>query len=90
MIETKAMTSGTNASRDANTNASTTSAPSAPSTASSSTPGPPVSLPLSSASASNPVRCTGLPPTSTPRTAALAACSARGFSPNAERGSGRG
>ena len=48
-----------------------------------------MSLPLSSASASKPVRCTVLPPTSTPRTAALAACSARGFSPNAERASGR-
>ena len=90
MIETIAMKIGTIARNDANTNVSTASAPSPPSTASSSRPGPSLSAPLSSNSASKPVRCTGWPATVVPSSAALAAFSACGFSPNAESGSGCG
>ena len=90
MIETNAMKIGMTARNDANTNVSTASAPSAPSSASSSSPGPSLSAPLSSNSASNPVRCTGWPATVAPFSAALAAFSACGFSPNAESGSGCG
>ena len=90
MIETKAMKIGTIARNEANTNVSTASAPSAPSTASSSRPGPSLSAPLSSNSASKPVRCTGWPATVAPFRAALAAFSALGFSPKAESGSGSG
>jgi hypothetical protein len=90
MIDANAIRSGTTARKDANTNASTASAPSAPSAASRSRPGPPESWPLSSASASKPVRCTGWPATVVPFSAALAAFSALGFSPNAESGSGCG
>ena len=90
MIETNAIKSGTRARKEAKTKVSTTSAPSPPSTASSKTPGPPLSAPLSSASASNPVRCTGRPPTSASSTTRLAALSACGFSPKADVGSGCG
>ena len=90
MIEANAMTIGTIARKDANTNTSTASAPRAPSVASSRSPGPPESAPLSSARASKPVRCTGWPATVAPLSAALAAFSAFGFSPNAESGSGVG
>ena len=90
MIETTAMRIGTIASADANTNSSTAKAPRPPSMASSRRPGPSLSAPLSSNSASKPVRCTGWPATVAPRSAALAAFSAFGFSPNAESGSGVG
>ena len=90
MIETTAITIGTNASKEANTKVSTASAPTPPITASSSTPGPSLSAPLSSASASNPVRCTGAPATVAPASALRAFFSASGFSPNCESGSGCG
>ena len=90
MIETNAMTIGTTARKDANTNASTASAPRAPSIASRRRPGPPESWPLSWRRASKPVRWTGWPATVEPLSAALAAFSAFGFSPNAESGSGCG
>ena len=73
MIEMKAITIGTKARNEAKTNASTSSAPTPPITASRSTPGPSLSPPLSSASASKPVRCTGLAATCAPLTARLAA-----------------
>ena len=66
MIEKNAITIGTIARKDANTNARTASAPRAPSIASRRSPGPPESSPLSSASASKPVRCTGWPATVEP------------------------
>ena len=56
MIETIAITIGTIARNDANTNASTASAPRPPTSASISTPGPSLPPPLSSGSASKPVR----------------------------------
>jgi hypothetical protein len=59
MIEAIAITSGTTARNDAKTKASTTSAPTPPTTASISTPGPPLSPPVSRASASKPVSFTG-------------------------------
>ena len=90
MIETTAMKIGMIARNEANTNVSTASAPSPPSTASSSRPGPSLSAPLSSNSASKPVRCTGWPATVVSFSTALAAFSACGFSPNAESGSGCG
>ena len=90
MIETTAMRIGTIASAEAKTNSSTANAPSPPSTASSSRPGPSLSAPLSSNSASKPVRCTRWPATVVSASAALAAFSACGFSPNAESGSGCG
>ena len=62
MIETIAISSGTNASSEANTNASTTSAPSPPSTDSRNTPGPPLP-PVWLCSASIPVTRTGAPAT---------------------------
>jgi hypothetical protein len=58
-IEAAATTSGSNASSDANTNASTASAPTPPRRVSANTPGPSVSEPL--ASASCPVTPTVLP-----------------------------
>ncbi len=58
-IETIAMRIGTIARKEAKTKVSTTSAPKPPSKASRKTPGPSESAPLSSASASKPVRCTG-------------------------------
>ena len=60
MIETIAISSGTNASSEANTNASTTSAPSPPSMDSSRTPGP-LLPPVWFWRASSPVTCTGAP-----------------------------
>jgi hypothetical protein len=89
MIDAIAIISGTIARKDANTNASTSSAPKPPIKASRSTPGPSLP-PLSSWSASNPVRWTGAPPIVAPSSAARAVFSASGFSPNCESGSGRG
>ena len=71
MIETIAITIGTNARNEAKTKASTTSAPRPPISASSSTPGPSLSAPESSNRASNPVSCTGSPATVTPASALL-------------------
>jgi hypothetical protein len=90
MIETTAIRIGTIARAEANTNRSTANAPSPPSTASSNRPGPSPSAPLSSNSASNPVRCTGAPATVVPLSTALAVFSAFAFSPNTESGSGGG
>ena len=90
MIDTTAMKIGTTARKEANTNVSTSSAPKPPISASISTPGPSLSAPESSIRASNPVRWTGAPPTVASRRAALAAFSARGFSPKNESGSGCG
>ena len=90
MIEQKAISSGTTARNDANTKASTSSAPKPPTSASIRTPGPSLSAPLSSNSASNPVSFTGSPATVRSPRAALAAFSASGFSPNCESGSGVG
>ena len=59
MIETTAMKIGMIARNEANTKVRTASAPRPPSTASSSRPGPSLSAPLSSNSASKPVRWTG-------------------------------
>ena len=81
-IDTTAITSGTTARNEANTNTSTTSAPRPPSTASVSTPGPSLLPPLSCASASKPVTWIGAPPTVKPATARLAFRAATGFSPN--------
>ena len=90
MIETIAITSGTTARKEAKTKVSTSSAPTPPISASSSTPGPSLSAPESSASASKPVRCTGCAGDRGALERALAAFSARGFSPKAESGSGCG
>ncbi len=90
MIETNAITSGTKASREANTKPSTIRAPTPPSTASTSTPGPSFSLPLSFMSASKPVSFTGAPATVAPSSAPRATRSALGFSPKKESGSGVG
>ena len=88
-IETAAVKIGTKARNEANTKASTIRAPKPPTKASSRTPGPSLSLPLSSASASKPVRCTGSPAIVMFASAALAAFSAAGFSPNCSLGIGR-
>src|SRR6185437_4779129 len=58
-IETAAIRSGTNASSEANTNASTTSAPAPPISVSTNTPGPFSEPPL--ASWLRPVNCTCVP-----------------------------
>src|SRR5690348_15610009 len=65
-IDTAAISSGTSASSDANTNASTASAPSAPNIVSANTPGP-LSLPESESSC-RPVRATVYPGGSARRT----------------------
>ena len=90
MIEAMAISRGTTARNEAKTNVRTASAPRPPSTASTRTPGPSLSAPESSNSASKPVRRTGSPATVAPSSAADAASSAAGFSPNAEFGSGCG
>ena len=91
MIETNAITSGTKARNEANTKASTTSAPSAPSTASSSTPGPPAVAAAVLGERVEAGQVHGLAADRRrPGAPRCAAFSALGFSPNAERGSGRG
>ena len=85
------MTIGTTARKDANTNASTASAPSAPSTASSRSPGPSAVLAAVLGQGVEAGQVHRLRrPTVAPLSAALAAFSAFGFSPNAESGSGCG
>ena len=91
MIDAIAITIGTTARNDANTNAEhgerAERRPAAPPAA---RPGPPESSPLSLARASKPVRCTGCAGRpSRPCSAALAAFSAFGFSPNGRVGVGR-
>ena len=90
MIETNAIRSGTTARNEAKTKIRTRSAPNPPISASIRRLGPSASSPESSKSASKPVRWTGEPATVAPSTAALAAFSASGFSPNWESGSGWG
>ena len=81
MIETIAIRIGTNASSDANTNASTTSAPSPPSIDSSRTPGP-LLPPVWLWSASRPVTCTGAPAIRSPARTAAAVFAALVLVPN--------
>ena len=88
-IETIAIMIGTIARNEANTKASTSRAPNPPSSASTSTPGP-LPPPLWTDSASNPVRCTGEPPTVMPLRAAVAFLAASGLSLKACLGSGGG
>ena len=79
-IETIAISSGTNASIEANTNASTHSAPMPPSRASANTPGAPLSELDACCRASIPDTCTGAPRTVCPAAAERAAARASGFS----------
>ena len=87
-IATTAMISGTTASNEAKTKASTISAPTPPITVPASTPGPSLSAPASSSSASRPVTRTGSPATSVSAATRSIAASASGFSPNIESGEG--
>jgi hypothetical protein len=81
VTETTAITSGTTARNEANTNASTTSAPIAPSSASANSPSPPPA-PVESFRASSPVTWTGAPATVAPSSALDRARAACGFWPN--------
>ncbi len=81
MIETIAISSGTNASSEANTNASTTSAPRPPSSDSRNTPGPP-DPPVWVCSASTPVTWTGAPAIRSPASTATARLAALVLLPN--------
>jgi hypothetical protein len=90
MIETKAMSSGTSARKEAKTKTRTRSAPKPPSRDSTSTLDPWLSAPLSSISASMPVSRTGAPATVRPSSARRAAFAASRASPHCEFGSGGG